>query len=506
MESKNLHKINILKKNGKTANLQNIILFDIEKEEIVKESEEHGLKVYKYTEVIEAGKGKEVQFIHPTPDTIATFCYTSGTTGVPKGAMIHHGAILADLSVLYYSDANLRETDRHLSYLPLAHVMERVIFTGMILKSCCVGFSTGNPAKLMEDAQSLKPTVFVGVPRIYQRVHEVITAGIAKATGIKKALVNKAINSKLDALKKTGTLTHSIYDRLVFNKMKNALGGHVRYMITGSAPISAEVLNFLKICFSCPIFEGYGQTENCACATLTGDSDTKSGHVGGPNPAVEMKLVDCPALNYLSTDKDEEGKPLPRGEICLKGPIIFKGYFNDPENTANALDKDGWLHSGDVGCILPNGSLKILDRVKNIFKLSHGEYVAPEKLENVLILDKYVGQMMIHGESIENYIVAIIVPKKHAVVDWFVSQGKTEVNLENVHEHYNDEALKKEILTSMEKLGRSKDFKGFEVVKKVFLTNDTFTLENGLLTPTMKVKRHEVKNKYVEEIKQMYAS
>jgi long-chain acyl-CoA synthetase len=150
--------------------------------------------------------------------------------------------------------------------------------------------------------------------------------------------------------------------------------------------------------------------------------------------------------------------------------------------------------------------LKILDRVKNIFKLSHGEYVAPEKLENVLLLDKYVAQIMVHGDSLENYVVAIVVPKKPVVVEWFVSQGKTEVNLENVNQHYNDEALKKEILTSMEKLGRSKDFKGFEVIKKVFLTDDTFTLENGLLTPTMKVKRHEVKNKYIEEIKQMYSS
>jgi long-chain acyl-CoA synthetase len=276
-------------------------------------------------------------------------------------------------------------------------------------------------------------------------------------------------------------------------------------MLTGSAPISADVLNFLKICFACPIFEGYGSTENCACATLTAGNDTQSGHVGGPNAAVEIKLVDCPALNYLSTDKDEEGNHAPRGEVCLRGPIIFKGYFNDPENTANALDSNGWLHSGDVGCIFSNGCLKILDRVKNIFKLSHGEYVAPEKLENVLLLNKYVGQIMVHGDSLENYVVAIIIPKKDAVLTWFKSQGNNEVTLENIAQFYNDEGLKKEILADMEKFGRSKDFKGFEVIKKVFLTDQTFTLDNGLLTPTMKVKRHEVKNKYIEEIKKMYS-
>jgi long-chain acyl-CoA synthetase len=420
--------------------------------------------------------------------------------------MIQHSAVLAELAVLSYSDARINETDVHLSFLPLAHVFERVVFTGMILHACTVGFSTGNPAKLMEDAQVLKPTLFIGGQRIFQRVHEVINQGINKSSGFKKSLVQKPLSSKLDTLEKDGTFTHAIWDKVVFSKMKNALGGHCRILLTASAPISAEILNFLKVCFSCPVFEGYGQTVNCACATLTGAYDTVIGHVGGPNAAVEIKLVDVAELNYLTTDKDEEGKPKPRGEICLRGPIVFKGYFNDPENTAKALDNEGWLHSGDIGTILPGGRLKILDRVKNILKLSHGEYVAPEKLENVLILDKYVGQIMVHGDSLENFVVAIIIPKKDAIVNWFHAQGKNEVTTDNVHEHYNDEGLKKEIVASMDKLGRSRDFKGFEIIKKVFLSNEPFTLENGLLTPTIKVKRHEVKNKYIDEIRKMYSS
>ena len=179
MESKNLHKLNVLKKNNKSANLQNVILIDVEKEETVKESESVGLKVYTFPDILAAGRNKDFDFKPAQPDTIATFCYTSGTTGNPKGAMIHHGAILSDICALTYSEANIIETDIHLSYLPLAHVMERVFITACILKNVAVGFFQGNAAKIIEDAQLLKPTLFIGVPRIYQRVYEVIKFGQA---------------------------------------------------------------------------------------------------------------------------------------------------------------------------------------------------------------------------------------------------------------------------------------------------------------------------------------
>jgi long-chain acyl-CoA synthetase len=505
MESKNLKKINKIKKENKAGNLQNVILLDVEDEGVIKEAEGLGIKCYTYEQVFELAKGKETTFTPASPDTVATFCYTSGTTGIPKGAMIPHKALLAEIAALPYTDANFKETDVHLSYLPLAHVMERGFITAAMLRCVAVGFFTGNAQKLIEDAQVLKPTIFLGVPRIYQRVYEVINTNMKKQGFLKRSLAEKAVKTKLENYHTNGSLTHSIWDKLVFNKTKNALGGKVRVMITGSAPISPEILSFLKICFCCPILEGYGQTENCAAATLTAAGDFSSGHVGGPVVSCELKLVDVPELNYLSSDKTENGVSLPRGEICVRGPIVFKGYFNDKENTDKAFDKDGWLKTGDIGCILPNGnSLKILDRVKNIFKLSHGEYVAPEKLENVLMQSSYVNQIMIHGDSLENFVVAILIPKKDACVEYFHKQGKQDVTLTNVHEYFGDEGLKSDILKDLEVLGRSRDFKGFEVIKKVHLIDEPFSLENGLMTPTMKVKRHEVKNKYLAEIKQMY--
>jgi len=335
------------------------------------------------------------------------------------------------------------------------------------------------------------------------RVYDVILDGIAKKGIITRVLVNRAINAKLANYNKNGSLHHAIWDRLVCNKFKGALGGQVRLMMTGSAPISSTTLNFLKVCFSCPILEGYGQTESCAACTITAIADYSGGNVGGPITSAEIKLVDAPLLNYLSTDKDEEGNPTPRGEICIRGPLLFKGYFNAHDKTVEAIDGEGWLHSGDVGTILPNHSIKILDRIKNIFKLSIGEYIAPEKLENVYCKGHYVGQIFVHGESTESFLVAIVYPRKEHCVQFLESKGLS-VTKDNVHEQYNNPDLKKEVLADLEKLGRSSEFKGFEIIKKVFLTNEMFTIENELMTPTMKLKRHEAKKRYIEEIEKLY--
>ena len=170
-----------------------------------------------------------------------------------------------------------------------------------------------------------------------------------------------------------------MYDPLVFGKITALLGGKVRFALTASAPISGDVLEFLKIALCCPILEGYGMSETCGAATITDANDPVCGHVGCPIKAMKIRLKDLPEMEYLSTDK-----PYPRGEICMQGTMIFNGYFQRPDKTKETII-DGWLHSGDVGQIYPNGSIKIIDRSKNIFKLSQGEYLAPEKLENAYI-------------------------------------------------------------------------------------------------------------------------
>jgi long-chain acyl-CoA synthetase len=504
-------------KSGKFGNLKNVIFmrskvhkvknlndFDVDEEKI-DTVKEFGLNVYQFDDILEAGKDENIQYTPATPETVSTFCYTSGTTGVPKGAMLTNGGIMAEVSSVKYSDAEIRETDVHLSFLPLAHVMERVFMTACIMNNVSVGFSCGDASKLLEDAKILKPTIFLGVPKIYERIYKRIFEIRDGLGWVKRKLIDRAISTKKESYLSTGNLHSRIYDTLVFGKIRDTLGGNVRLMVTGSAPISKDILDVLRVCFSCHILEGYGQTECCAASCITSSFDLIGGTVGGPVAACELKLVDVPHLKYSVNDKDENGNPYPRGEICVRGPILFKGYFNDIENTRKTVDEDGWLHSGDVGALVPGSGLKIIDRVKNIFKLSQGEYVAPEKLEVPLIECRYVNQICVTGESTEDHIIAIMVPKKNEIIE-FLKSKEIEANHDNLKQHLNSPILIKEILKELETLGRTNGAKGFEVVKNVYLTLDEFTEENGLLTPTKKVKRNEVKNHYQKEITEMYLS
>lgn len=186
-------------------------------------------------------------------------------------------------------------------------------------------------------------------------------------------------------------------------------------MCTGSAPIDLEVLQFLKVCFCCPILEGYGLTETSGASTITWPQDPVAGHVGGPIECGKIRLRDVPDMNYLTTDL-----PYPRGEVQMKGLHITQGYYKRPDKTAEAFDDDGWFNSGDVGMLYPNGSLKIIDRAKNIFKLSQGEYIAPEKLENIYVLCPLIAQIMVYGDSLKNCCVAIIVIDEEQVKKWAV--------------------------------------------------------------------------------------
>lgn len=276
-----------------------------------------------------------------------------------------------------------------------------------------IGYYQGNPLKIVEDCAELKPSFFPSVPRLYNRIYGLFKAGIGEATGCKKFLINSAINKKTTNLAATGALTHGCYDKLVMGKLAAKLGGKVKCMATGSAPIDKNVLDFLKICFSCPIIEGYGLTETATGGGTTDLKDKVTGHVGGPSEAVKLRLKDLPEMEYLSTDK-----PYPRGEICMMGPCIFKGYYKRPDKTEEAFDEDGWFKTGDVGLIYPNGSVKIIDRSKNIFKLSQGEYIAPEKLENIFVLSPYIAQNMICGDSMKSCTVAIIIPDELYAAGW----------------------------------------------------------------------------------------
>jgi long-chain acyl-CoA synthetase len=281
--------------------------------------------------------------------------------------------------------------------------------------------------------------------------------------------------------------------------MKEAFGGRVQVMLTGSAPISQEVLDFLKIACSCPILEGYGQTESTGASFATRAADPISGHVGGPVSNTEFKLVDVPEMNYTSKDKDENGNPLPRGELWMRGFGVFKGYYKDGEKTKEALE-NGWLKTGDIVQLNKNGSIKIIDRKKNIFKLAQGEYVAAEKIEICYNKCESVEESFVYGDSLQAYLISIVVPNRN-----FVLEAAKKLNLEGDFEQLiTRKEIEKDVLDNMNKQAKAEKLMGFEMVKKIKLVADSFALK-GLVTSTFKLKRHEAKKFFENEIKAMYS-
>lgn len=427
------------------------------------------------------------------------FCYTSGTTGDPKAAKLSHNNFIATAGCAKYGGFDVTHEDCYISYLPLAHSFEKILFSLSLVIGSRIGFYAGDVLKLTDDCQVLKPTLFPSVPRLYNKIYDKIQQRLGNLTGMKAYIANRAITRKLYYLENYASYDHRFYDKVVCSKFKEILGGQVRIMATGSAPISSDVLNFLRASFCCPVLEGYGQTESCAASCITLPNDSVAGHVGGPLPCLNVRLRDIPEMGYTVNDT-----PYPRGEICFRGPSVFHGYFKNPEREKEAL-VDGWLMSGDVGVILPNGSIKIIDRAKNIFKLAQGEYIAPEKLENVYIQCPFISQIHVHGDSLQSYLVAIIVPELEMCREFLRAseEVKTEGDI-SIEEVCASQTLKEEILKSLQELAKANKFNGLERVKKIYLHNEEFTVDNGLLTPSFKLKRAVSTKTFRQQLDALY--
>jgi len=487
----NLPKVKEIAPNCPT--LRHVIVMEGAADEKFEHETQHLLS---FEEVEKEGAAHPEDPIPPKPTDLATICYTSGTTGDPKGVMLSHRALLADISSAVKHGIDLKPEDVHISYLPLAHMMERIVSNGLLFYGASIGFFRGDIPKLFDDISELKPTLFVSVPRLFNRVFDKVITNVNQTGGFKKTLFEHALNSKKEGLR-SGQVSHMFYDSVVFGKVRDRLGGRVRLMVTGSAPISSEVMDFLRCAFSCPIIEGYGQTETAAAMTCTLPDSFTSGDVGIPLPAAEVKLVDVPDMGY--TAKDKEG---PRGEVCCRGPLCCDGYYKNEEKTKELFDEHGWLHTGDIGLILPNGCLRIIDRKKNLFKLAQGEYVAPEKIENILTRIPYLAQVYIHGESLKSTLVSIMVPDFETLVPWAQEHGIKDTEHEALCQ--NPE-VKKLITQQVKEISSASKLHGFEVPRAFHLTPEAFSVENDLLTPTFKLKRPQAKAKYLDQINSMYA-
>lgn len=485
--------------------LENLVIMDpdynVENDEDLKAiQKDKNIKVYTFADVIKAGSLNKAPHAKVQPDDPYIISYTSGTTGEPKGAMISHKNLISFGSTSSFKKIKgllKGEVPVHISYLPLAHIFERLLYSMCIALGGKVGLFNGDVTKLKEDLPILKPNIFASVPRLFNKFHDVIKGGMKSKGGCLGKIAKGALETKLANLKKTGTVTHYCYDKLVFKKTRAVLGGNVKFQLTGSAPIDAEVLNFLKVCFCVPFLEGYGQTEGTGCEFAQDPSDSTSGHVGGIMSSNEFKLKDVPEMNYTSKDQDDNGNPGPRGEIQVRGNGVFLGYYKNLEKTQEAVDSEGWLHSGDIATILhPSGAVKIIDRVKNIFKMSQGEYVAPDRLEQSYKTADGIADIFVYGDSFKSNLVAIV------CIDHPTLQ-KMNGGTKTAAEMCQDESLNKIILDELNKITTSAKLKGFERIKKVLLIESLFT-DLGLTTPTFKLKRNEAKMHFQKELDELY--
>ena len=457
-----------------------------------------GVRIVRLADVIAVGRMRPAPCVPPSPQSPATICYTSGTTGTPKGVVLTHANMIAN-SAGTSRAVRLRSDDVAISYLPLAHIYERVNAITMIHFGSAIGFYKGDVLELLDDIVELKPTLFSSVPRLWNRIYDRIQGQLNESGFVKKMLFRAAFSAGCAALKKKRPAP--FWTKPIFGALKARLGGRVRLMITGASPLAADIMEFLRVCFATTV-EGYGMTETAMAISITSPDDPTTGHVGYPLKCSEIKLEDIPEMRYHNSDK-----PYPRGEICVRGPSVFHSYYKNPKETAEVIDADGWFHTGDVGMIIPGGKLKIIDRKKNIFKLAQGEYVAPEKIENVYVKCPLVAQAMVYGDSLKHKLVAVVVPDPEVLVPWAVGKkiiaSSAPGSIEALCRH---PVVVSAVLKQMLKQGEDAGLNGFEQVFAIHLEPVAWTVESGFLTPTMKIKRPILRDAYQAQIDRMYAS
>ena len=523
VESNYLQMILEMKEGNKLGNTKNIIYIHCNEErqnmeEIIEKLKKLGLNLISYDAIIETGKKcleekdneiLEKNFKKISPDDIFLILYTSGTTDDPKGVMVSGRALQLTPNFMYIVGYHLTGDDIRISFLPYAHVMEHILLSVSLVYGTQTGYYSGDTNRILEDVQELKPTHFCAVPRIYEKIYQKIMDKVNKKGALYKKLFDKALDIKLYNYNNYGKLNHAFFDPIFFNKIKNLFGGRVNYLLSGSAAMKGDLIQKLKLMIGCPMVQGYGQTEGSGRCCLTSIHDTCVGTNGGVENTLELKLVDLPEFNYHSTDVNTEtGNPEPRGEICLRG-CFFKGYFKNKEETNRIIDKDGWLHSGDVGAILTkNGNtLKIIDRIKNLFKLSQGEYVAPDKVQNILINSKYVKQIFLDGKSQYSYAVALIYPELNECVKFlkeYKKMGDIDYDKISNNDLLGNKIIEDEIIKDCDIIGRKLGLKGFELPKKLTIIKEPFSPDNNLMTPTLKLKSGNIRTRYKDELNKMY--
>ncbi|OII75569.1 long-chain fatty acid ligase [Cryptosporidium ubiquitum] len=467
-------------------------------QEDITEYVKENVTIMDFEELIKIGKSNPREISPGTLDSIHSIHYTSGTTGNPKGAVLTHRAWISCAAGFIYGQLGRKGTklgpdDRHISYLPLAHIFERIVHVVFTYLGGKIGFYSGDVRRIVDDIQLFKPTIFITVPRVLNRIHDKVMMNVEQKPKFLQMLFHFALQQK----EKKGSPFHFIWDTIVFNKTKEILGGNVKAILSGAAPLDETVLTRIR-CFTCSYcFEGYGMTELLA-AFMSEISDNSKNIIGGPPGCCEFKLVSVPEMDY-----SVKSNP-PAGELVVRGHSSFIGYFrNEEETKAVICEKEGWIKTGDICHLLPNGSIRVIDRRKNIFKLSQGEYVAPEKLENIFVICcELISQALVIGRSTESFLVAIFVLDEEFTMN-YVKANKLGDNLKfkDVVDHPK---IIEKIRADLEKAEVQHKMLGYEKIRTFKCVSTPFSVENELLTPTFKIVRHKAIKFYEDSINEMY--
>jgi long-chain acyl-CoA synthetase len=408
----------------------------------------------------------------------------------------------------------LKPTDSVISYLPLAHIFECVVEAAAMCNGAAIGFYQGDVTKLTEDMAQLKPTMLMGVPRVFSKIYQRIMSTVEAKNCLVKWVFNRAYTGQCTALRTHQPLNLGD-DKKIFAPIRARLGlDKCRMIVTGAAPCPAYVIEFLRIvCKDAMVLQGYGMTETSAGISIVTPGDSTMGHCGAPFPCCEIKLRDVPEMKYFHTDSN------PTGEIMCRGPNIFAGYYKNEEATKETLEDNGWLATGDIGRFNPNGTLSIIDRKKNIFKLSQGEYIAAERVETIYGKSSAVGQIWVYGNSFKSFVVAVVVPSgdfskiKATEQGWWtggdVVDEKYIAAFADLYKGSHAEAMKKIVFDEINK--QNSHLKGFEKVKDIIIEADIdkmlagFTEKNDCLTPSFKLKRPFLLQRYLKQLKDLYS-
>ena len=419
-------------------------------------------------------------------DDIATIIYTSGTTGNPKGVMLTHANFIFNLQACR-SLIDVSETDVLLSFLPLSHVFERLGGHYVPLLSGAQVAYAESTFTVARNMQEVSPTVMLSVPRLYETMHDRILSAVQAGSSLKQKIfhwgvsVGSAVSSAIQQGKKPSAilqLKQRIADKLVFAKLKAATGGRLRFFVSGGAALPQSIAEFFHAA-GILILEGYGLTETAPVISLNHPEKWKFGTVGAPVPGVEVKIAED-------------------GEILTRGPHVMKGYFNNEAETAAVIDADGWFHTGDIGIIDADGFVRITDRKKNIIVLSNGKNVAPQPIESALVQSAFISQIMLIGSERKN-LAALIVPNFDALKAW-----ASENNIKTTEIPEMLEMREVQQLIQGEIRSRLTDFADFEQVRRFRLLEQEFSQEADEMTPTLKLKRNVIVEKYGDVIEGMY--